>query len=71
MASSAKLLICGHRPITFGTMVLTFRYRVKNPAGLLELSRAVNLVWNYCGEVQEHARRWCKRWPSAFDLIQP
>ena len=50
-------------------MVLTFRYRVKNPAGLLELSRAVNLVWNYCGEVQEHARRWCKRWPSAFDLI--
>jgi putative transposase len=51
-------------------MVLTFRYRVKNPAGLLELARAVNLVWNYCGEVQQHARRWCKRWPSAFDLIQ-
>ena len=23
-----------------------------------------------CGEVQEHARRWSKRWPSAFDLIQ-
>jgi IS605 OrfB family transposase len=31
--------------------------------------RAVNLVWNYCGGAQEHARRWNMRWPSGFDLI--
>jgi hypothetical protein len=27
-------------------------------------------VWNYCGEIQEAARRQEKRWPSAFDLIK-
>jgi putative transposase len=51
-------------------MVLTFRYRLKNPGNLPVLARAVNLVWNYCGDAQEQARRWSKRWPSAFDLIQ-
>jgi putative transposase len=33
------------------------------------MARAVNLVWNFCGETQECARRWEKRWPSGFDLI--
>ena len=51
-------------------MVLTFRYRVKNPGNLPALARIVNLVWNYCGDVQNQARRWAKRWPAAFDLMQ-
>jgi len=51
-------------------MVLTFRYRIKNPGCLPVLARLVNLVWNYCGDVQNQARRWSKRWPNAFDLIQ-
>lgn len=50
------------------SMVLTFRYRVKNPRGLREMSRAVNLVWNYCGEIQNMARKHNRRWPSKFDL---
>jgi putative transposase len=51
-------------------MVLTFRYRIKNPGNLPALARTVNLVWNYCGDVQNQARRWSKRWPTGFDLIQ-
>lgn len=34
------------------------------------MARAVNIVWNFCGETQEHARRWGKRWPSAYDLMK-
>jgi IS605 OrfB family transposase len=30
----------------------------------------VNRVWNYCGEIQNAARRHNKRWPSGFDLIK-
>ncbi|MGH8287170.1 MAG: RNA-guided endonuclease InsQ/TnpB family protein [Steroidobacteraceae bacterium] len=33
------------------------------------MAAAVNDVWNFCGESQEHARRWNRRWPSGFDLI--
>ncbi len=51
-------------------MVLTYRYRVKNPGPLLSLARSVNSVWNYCGDVQDYMRRRCRRWPTAFDLIQ-
>ena len=51
-------------------MVLTFRYRVKNAGNLPALARLVNTVWNYCGDVQEQARRWARRWATGFDLIQ-
>ena len=51
-------------------MVLTFRYRVKNARGLLDKSRAVNQVWNYCGDVQEQARRGNRHWPTRFDLAK-
>ena len=51
-------------------MVLTYRYRVKNPGPLPTLARSVNAVWNYCGEVQDYLRRRGRRWPTAFDLIQ-
>lgn len=54
-------------------MILTYRYRLKTTSGaaqeLWRQARAVNLVWNFCGETQETARRWNKTWPSGFDLI--
>lgn len=49
----------------------TYRFRVRSVADCRELdrlARAVNFVWNFCGETQENARRWGKCWPSAFDL---
>jgi len=51
-------------------VVLTFRYRVKKPGVLPAKARAVNFVWNYCGDVQNQARRWARRWPSGFDLCK-
>ena len=54
-------------------MILTYRYRIKDATtakGLRAHARAVNYLWNYCGEIQEAARRQEKRWPSAFDLIK-
>jgi len=55
-----------------GVMLLTYRYRIKDATTgnrLATHARAVNRVWNYCGEIQEASRRLNKRWPSAFDLI--
>ena len=52
-------------------MVKTFRYRIKDAtdgAKLDKLARAVNIVWNFCNETQEHALRWNQRWPTGFDL---
>jgi putative transposase len=54
-------------------MILTYRYRIKDATTgkhLNALSRAVNRVWNYCGEIHEASRRHNKRWPSAFDMIK-
>src|SRR5487761_701561 len=54
-------------------MVLTYRYRIKDATSgrhLRRQTREVNRVWNYCGEVQNAARRHNKRWPSGFDLIK-
>lgn len=52
-------------------MILTCRYRIKdrNTKRLNEMAQAVNFVWNFCGDTQNHARRWSKRWPSAYDLM--
>jgi IS605 OrfB family transposase len=54
-------------------MILTFQYRLKEPSAAMaeldRMAREVNRVWNFCGDTQEHARLWGKRWPSAFDLI--
>lgn len=50
-------------------MFLTYRYRVKSLQGELNRqARAVSYVWNYCNDVQRHAVRWGKKWPSGFDL---
>jgi putative transposase len=54
-------------------VILTYRYRIKDATTAKRLcthARAVNYVWNYCGEIQETARRQEKPWPSAFDLIK-
>jgi putative transposase len=54
-------------------MMLTYRYRIKDATAgrhLLQQARAVNRVWNYCGDVHEAARRYNKRWPSGFDLLK-
>ena len=54
-------------------MVLAYRYRIKDATSgrhLQRQTREVNRVWNYCGEVQNAARRHNKRWPSGFDLIK-
>jgi putative transposase len=54
-------------------MILTYRYRVKDATTAKHLgahARAVNCVWNFCGETQEAARRYERPWPSAFDLIK-
>jgi IS605 OrfB family transposase len=54
-------------------MVLSYRYRVKDATSgrhLERQARAVNRVWNYCGEIQQAARRHNKHWPSGFDLIK-
>jgi putative transposase len=54
-------------------MILTFQFRLKEPAAAMaelgRMAREVNGVWNFCGETQEAARRWGKRWPSGYDLI--
>jgi putative transposase len=50
---------------------LTYRYRVKDATTAKYLcahARAVNYVWNFCGETQEAARRYERPWPTAFDL---
>lgn len=51
--------------------VLTFKFRVKDATTgkhLSRMARAVNAVWNYCGEIQNASHRHNKRLPSRFDL---
>lgn len=54
-------------------MLLTYRYRLKDGSRstrrrLRRMARAVNAVWNYCGDAQKHALRHNQKWPRAFDL---
>jgi putative transposase len=52
-------------------MFITYRYRVKDSTVRRELerqARAVNFVWNYCGEIQEAAWRQNKKWPTRWDF---
>src|SRR3954453_6482549 len=54
-------------------MILTYRYRIKDATTgkhLARMATAVNLVWNYCGGIQNDSRRLNRRWPSGFDLIK-
>lgn len=51
-------------------MQLTYRFRLKDKhdSELRRQARAVNYVWNFCGETQKSALRWRKKWPSKYDL---
>jgi IS605 OrfB family transposase len=53
-------------------VILTYRYRIKETGGVLNaleaMARACNFVWNFCGETQEAARKWGKRWPGGYDF---
>lgn len=51
-------------------MQLTYRFRLKDKhdSELRRQARAVNYVWNFCGEMQKAALRWRKKWPSKYDL---
>ena len=54
-------------------MILSYRYRIKDATTgkhLARMATAVNLVWNYCGGIQNDSRRLNRRWPSGFDLIK-
>lgn len=47
-----------------------YRYRVKDKhsSQLNRMAKSVNLVWNYCNDVQKHALKWNQKWPTHFDL---
>jgi hypothetical protein len=50
-------------------MILVYRYRVKSLNGMLNRqSGAVSYVWNFCNDMQKHALKWSKKWPTGFDL---
>jgi IS605 OrfB family transposase len=51
-------------------MLITYKFRVKDKhaAELNRQARAVNVVWNFCNETQNHALKWGKKWPSGYDL---
>lgn len=54
-------------------VILTFRYRVKDATSgkhLRQMARSVNLVWNFCGGIQNDSRRHNKRWPSFPELAK-
>lgn len=78
MATGAKVLHCANRPSMAASVILTYRYRVKDASGptrraLRTQARAVNFLWNYCCRIDREAqRRWkagkAVRRPRAFDL---
>lgn len=49
---------------------LTYRFRLRDTADseLTRQSRAVNLVWNYCNEVQKQAVHRHRKWHTGYDL---
>lgn len=54
-------------------MLKTYRYRIKDSNSAITLNqkaRAVNAVWNFSNESQQHALRWNQRWPTYQDLCK-
>ena len=50
---------------------LTYRYRIKDATSskhLVQMSYAINTVWNYCNEVSLLVWRRDKKFLSAYDL---
>jgi putative transposase len=51
------------------TLTYRFRLRDKHNSDLSQQAKAVNWVWNYCGEAQQHAIKHNKKWLSGYDLV--
>lgn len=52
-------------------MILTYKYRIKDRSYVRSLeaqAEAANIIWNHCCEVQRHAQKWHRKWPSWIDL---
>ena len=54
-------------------LLVTYQYRIKDSnkklvKSLMHKSGLVNLVWNYCNDIQQQAVKRCRPWLSAFDL---
>jgi putative transposase len=49
---------------------VTYRYRLKDrhASALCQRAQAVNIVWNYCNEMQQKAARSGRKWLSASEL---
>jgi putative transposase len=54
--------------IHFYTLTYKFRLRDRHQSELNRQARAVNFVWNYCNETQQHAVKWGRKWLSGYDL---
>ena len=54
-------------------IIMTYHYRIKDSnkklnKSLMHKSGLVNLVWNYCNDIQQQTVKRCRPWLSAFDL---
>jgi len=59
--------------VNLDKIIITYQYRVKDSnkkliKSLMHKSGLVNLVWNYCNDIQQQAVKRCRPWLSAFDL---
>ena len=75
MSSCSNILILCHRPIILSDMEFTktlkLRIKDKHRNALLEMSREVNTVWNFCNEVSSKASQpysGKSKWLSGYDL---
>ena len=50
------------------TVTFKFRVKDKHSARLNAQARSVNVVWNYCNEIQQKAAQSCRRWLTWIDL---
>jgi IS605 OrfB family transposase len=55
--------------VTRQVLTIKLRIRDKHVARLNAQARAVNLVWNYCNEIQQKTARSGRKWLSGYDLI--
>jgi putative transposase len=51
-------------------MIITYRYRIKDKHAerLSAQAEAVNIVWNYCNEIQKKAAQSGRKWLSGYEL---
>ncbi len=59
--------------VNLDKILITYQYRIKDSNRklvkfLMHKSGLVNLVWNYCNDIQQQAVKKCRPWLSAFDL---